>query len=385
MPADVCILDASFTSCVVALLLAKQGVRVTLIQSANTICPEIHSRLPIFWPSLNDPPTRAAVAHGVEVAQFLNTFCQRGVEFFDESLSSMISLKGKKISKVWRVGFEDFETTELQKAVEQNLLEKSGANDRLFSEFGYGFYVDHSEIQSSLEIGLTNEKLITVLKKQVVTVEKPEDVCITTFDDGSEVKSELVLCNEFKDIRRLFPKFKDALVPMSDVVLHATVKNNTSNVATVAARSSNGHAAGCFDATPAAINLWFSGPRFMLPQAGANIVLTPDGLNDDLKNRLLAFHKTHLLKEFSSVLPGIDVFADSASWNASIDYDCWPCDELPILGELGLAGRALGCAGWLASHFSAGSEAAKTLADFVLTGKNKHFHPLLDPRRLFIA
>lgn len=383
--ADVCILDAGFTSCLVALLLAKQGVRVTLVQPETTVCPELQSRLPICWPSLNDPPTRAVVAHTLEVAQFLNNFCRHGVEFFERTLSPMLSLKSKKISKVWRVGFEQHEKIELNNAVDLNLLEKNEHNERLFYESGYGLYLNNTDTLSALETALTQEPLITVLKKQIFKIEKPDDICVSTCEDGFKIASELVICNDFTVVKRLFPKFIDVLAPMSDIVFHTSLLNESKTTATIAARSSNGHAAGCLHATSTAIDLWLSGPRFLLPQSGANILLERDSLTDDLKKRLVSFHETHLLKEFSGVLPNLKAFATELNFSAFIDHDCWPCDELPVFGELGLAGRALGSAGWLATHLSAGSAVAQALTDFVLTGKNKRIHPLLDPRRLFIT
>lgn len=61
--------------------------------------------------------------------------------------------------------------------------------------------------------------------------------------------------------------------------------------------------------------------------------------------------------------------------------DCLPCDELPVLGELGTQGRILGGTGWLGCGWSAGFRSAQIIADLVVHGKSEKLLPLLKPLR----
>ena len=132
-----------------------------------------------------------------------------------------------------------------------------------------------------------------------------------------------------------------------------------------------------------------TGPRFLLPQAGAGVDLTKQPLDRSLISKIESWIQGSLLAKVVPLLLQTSTHeAANDSHEISLKLldirmgvDCLPCDELPMLGELGHQGRILGATGWLGCGWSAGFQAASTLVDIVQTGKSEQLKPLLRPQR----
>lgn len=255
---------------------------------------------------------------------------------------------------------------------------------------------------------------------RVVGLGESSTGCALALDDGSSVSTEMVVLGSGVRISELLPEYAETLVPMSDG-LHGlgwgtdatggvpgsipfpsgkhVHKETTEEL--LCWRASSGHAAGVILARgPGAAQGrtgWarFSGPRFLLPGAGAGINFLKSGANEARSKlgSLFGFQKSALLPMAAKAarVQGLDAFLpDALEYVKSRDtsdfsllgVDSLPCDELPLLGELGRWGRVLGGAGWLGCGYSAGWKTGSVLAEMVASGTCSDALGFLSPRRL---
>ena len=364
---DVLILGSGFFGVTTAYLLSKKGVSVTLISQESEILSSLNHSLNVFWPSLNDPPTRTHVAHGEEVASYLNDFCSHGIDFFH----SLFSLEKVSCSApCLRVGLQEFEQEELIKA--QKL----------------GFGLTQTE-EKSIFTEKNNTLLFTepqLVQDKALHIKETQTQCTVTTKENS-YESEIVVLGNNLFIGNLYPKYKNILVPMSDILTHYEC-HSEHTWPSVTFRAFNGHVAASFTQNKNnVVTLKVTGPRFMLPGAGVGVELKKELLNQKTLDDIKKFHHQifkilSLYFKFSSV----EEFLKKCPFQQKdffVTTDCHPCDELPLVGEFGKLGKVLGCTGFLATGFPAGVWGAKIIHDLILTEKSENLHPRLKPRRFY--
>lgn len=392
MQCDVCIVGAGPLGLFVAHALQESGARVVVLDASHAPKPS----LGVFWPSPNDPPTRAEVAHGTEMAKYLCEVHDRGVE-----LSQKIGLEKTlpfQTSRVFRYGLEPYEREELQKAslnpafgvsaCEGDLGLQSAAS--LFHENRPGLLLsDVTEWRTALQRHVAHRGVNFELDTATLLTETTQGVRLETLG-RRVVECEIAILGTAARTGNLLPEFRDILVPMADAVFLWRRKGSlqvsrNGTPSALALRGHNGHVAAAWNPADPAFPLRISGPRFLWPSAGAG--LEKEGSVDArLRVKALDFHRAKTLPFVARCL-GHRTWEECAAkeglefHSAHFGTDCLPCDELPVVGEFGQWGRVLGASGFLATGLSAGLAAAHMLADLVLTGASPHLHPLLSPRR----
>lgn len=382
---DVVVVGAGFLGVQTALRLSQNGFSVTLFSSDEIPLSSCFESLGVLWPGLNDPPTRSHVAHGPEVATYLNDFCAKGVESF---LSAFPQLE--KQNNLWfkapcyRVAMQKFEQEELQKAQELGFDLKSTATKEIFEEKHSSLIMaDFPSFQEKVVSALL-ENNVTIFHEKVLSIDESTSGCVVQ-SEHEQTKCEVAVLANGLQIKTLLPKYNSILIPMSDICFEYQCKTYK-KFDPITFRAANGHVAvSFFQDENKLTTLKISGPRFLLPQAGAGVILDKDDLNPRLLNNI---HKyTEQIFTMVSLVLGYrnpDLFFIDfplTKKNMFLGLDCYPCDELPLVGEFGKLGRILGCTGFLATSFSAGSLGAKILTDMICHQKSDDLHPRLQPRR----
>jgi hypothetical protein len=388
---DVIIVGAGPFSCFCAVLLSQQSLRVGLIYPHNTQPMEsfLHS-VNACWPSLNDPPTRAHAAHGHQVALYLQEFCNKGAMFFYNSILPLIEDSSNWLAaECYRVGLKEFEVEELHQASALGFgLEKTNKNN-IFKEI-YSSYIclDKKLFQKKI-IQFLQKNNVTFLQSEVINISETQNNCNLTLANGQQTNSEIIILGNSLNISKLLSRYNSILVPMSDCLYNYEAVLPKTNVKfPFSYRMSNGHISLVAYSILEKIFIKITGPRFLLPGAGAGVNLENVSIEEKIFNNIEKYHKDIIFKFLLEDL-NIDV-KNNFNYEKSIKCvdkrilaDCYPCDELPMLGEFGKLGRILGNTGWLATGFSAGAWAAHIICDLVLHEKSADLHSRLQPRRFF--
>ncbi len=390
---DVTIVGAGPFSCFSALLLAQNGMKIGLIYPEQTSPMDTFlTSLSACWPSLNDPPTRAEIAHGHEVASYLHQFCSKGSVFFKDVLLPLIEDQDNWIqSNCLRIGIKDFEIEELLDAYKLGFGLKSTNQKNVYLEDHYSYLcLDKTHFKNKVIKSLEKNN-ITLIPSAVKKLVESQNKCTLELENTSFIESEIVILGNSLDISKILPKFEKILIPMSDCLYEYECSNvHNFNFSPISFRASNGHICGVLFSHKNKIQLKISGPRFLLPGAGAGLNLTKVEIDKKVYQSIEKYHQEIIFdilfkelemaskKEFLNKLPVSIV-------SKKILVDCYPCDELPIVGEYGKLGRVLGNTGWLATGFSSGAWSAKIICDLVLSEKSYDLHSRLQPRRLFSA
>lgn len=385
---DVLIVGAGPLGWSCAQLLSSKGISTLLADPNITdITPSWTAQgLGIFWPSLNDPPTRAVVAHGLDMARWLQNFCRLG----SESVGDFFHSDAFKKIRCVRVGLASHEVRELNQACTFNLGLRAAENSsgaHLFEE-SPAFLIAEKDRRDAFakrrlsDLGFCNER--------VISISEDKDGCTVLLGNNQVRECEMVILANGYQIAKLVPWVKDMLVPMSDVY-----SEWSSNLACeqhsepLAVRTASGHVAALFlpQAAPQGSGYnWtvrLTGPRFLLPSAGAGIDLSGQTVSDSLSEKIDEWLRTSLLPVVTDVLQsgrpanGIKLQAIGARFGV----DCLPCDELPILGELGNQGRILASTGWLGCGWSASLQSASVLCELIEKGSSPRLAGLLKPSR----
>lgn len=386
---DVLIVGAGPLGWSCAQLLAGKGISTLLADpnvSDNTAV-WTEKGLGIFWPSLNDPPTRAVVAHGLDMAFWLQNFCRLG----SESAGDFLHNSGLKKIRCVRLGLAAHEVRELNQAYTLNLGLEAGdsiAGARLFEESFPAFLVGEKNRRDAF--ARPRMKDLNICNQRVISVSEEKDGCTVLLDNKQIRECEMVILANGYQIAELMPWVKDMLVPMSDVY-----SEWSSNLACaqhsepLAVRTASGHVAAVFvpQANPQG-SAWtwtvrLTGPRFLLPSAGAGVDLSGHSVSDSLSEKINEWLRTSFFPVMAEVLQsyppaeGIKLKLNGARFGV----DCLPCDELPILGELGSQGRILASTGWLGCGWSASLQAASVLCELIERGFSPRLAGLLKPGR----
>lgn len=385
---DVVIVGGGYIGALTALLLSRSGISATLFESSTQIASTLEQSLGVFWPSPNDPPTRAQVAHGTELALFLNEFSATGIQLFERTIAPMLfSAGGYEDAECLRIALEDFETTELEQAAKLKLgltSYKSG----LYKERHRALAIEAGEMAAALRRTLKKSAARIRVTSTVQSIIETSSGCTVRTADGDVVHCEIVIVCANENSGTLLPSLKDVFVPMTDIAtsyLFACKKlefqrNN------LCIRNGNGHVALRISSKEGQGKLAISGPRFFLPFAGAGVDLVSQRFApESIREKLDKFHKKKVFPKLEFAL-GTDALSNLLNSNATpptLKTDCLPCDELPLLGEAGRLGKVLCTGGWLANGFSSGAHAAYALLQLVQAGRYELAHPMLSPQRFF--
>ena len=374
-----------------AQFLAQHHIRTIVIDPlATDNTPQWLTRgLGVFWPSLNDPPTRAVVAHGQAMANALQDFCRMGLNHLTDFLPAAGLLKIDCL----RLALLPHEKIELDKAVEHNLgitplTEKhQNKNFARYSENAPG-YIWNSHSQKIRKIEKEAKKYVAYRSARVTRIIDTHQSCTAYLDNNEIIHSEMaILANGFH-IAQLQPWLSEMLIPMSDIVGHwSTNLPCAPDDLPLAIRTSSGHVAAVFAPQVDENHQWtwelrMTGPRFFLPSAGAGVDLSHTLVDSSLILNIESWLRGQLCPAVQSVLsPRSHADIECKLKSAHFGVDCLPCDELPMLGELGHHGRLLGSTGWLGCGWSASFQAASVLCDLIVKGQSPAMIPLLRPRR----
>jgi hypothetical protein len=150
-------------------------------------------------------------------------------------------------------------------------------------------------------------------------------------------------------------------------------------------RASNGHICASVFHHKDKIKIKLSGPRFLLPGAGAGLDLTKKEIDNKIFQNIEKYHREFVFGLIANLISSQNIFLNQpVTLNSKkVLVDCYPCDELPLLGEYGKLGRILGNSGWLATGLSSGAWASHIICELILNEKSSDLHSRLHPRRLF--
>lgn len=383
---DVLIVGAGPLGWACAQLLAREKISTILIDP-NLSHGELAwatQGLGVFWPSLNDPPTRAVVAHGDAMGRWLQDYCRQGLNLVSDFLTSD---SVREIDCV-RVGWLNHEIEELKTAHELGLgLQEPIVHPQVsvFSEASRALLCSEGPHAKAVP---NQNKFLNKHAAEVQRIDEMQDHCLTQLSSGEYIRSEMVILANGYKITHLQPWLKNMLIPMSDVEsVWITDFNCTEDAQPLAVRASSGHVAAVFIPMKNSLgqHIWIikmTGPRFMLPSAGAGVDLSDKPVESTLTDSIERWLKTQFLPAIQPVL-GFSALEKAAIQlhSCRLAVDCLPCDELPMLGDLGQQGRLLGSTGWLGCGWSASMQTASILCEIVEQGRSARLAPLLRPRR----
>lgn len=388
---DIVIVGAGPFACFSALLLAQNGMKVALVYPENTSPMESFlTSLNACWPSLNDPPTRAEVAHGHDVASYLHQYCAKGLSFFENTILPMLGEQDNWTqSNCFRIGIKDFEIEELQDAYRLGFgLKKTEQNNVYREEYFSLLCFDKNRFKNNVKKSLKKNN-VTLISSAVKKLVESQNKCTLELQNNFQLISEIVILGNGLEISKLMSRYEKILIPMSDCLFEYEYDLKEGfKIPPISFRASNGHICATLIYHEQKIQLRISGPRFLLPGAGAGLNLTNVAIEQKVFQVIEKYHQEIVFglisKELKVALKSefLDQFPFSLVSKKAL-VDCYPCDELPIVGEYGKLGRVLGNTGWLATGFSAGVWSAKIICDLVLNEKSSDLHARLQPRRFF--
>lgn len=381
---DVVICGGGVVGVLTAILLTEAGLRVALVEKQSQLGVTFANGLNTLWPSPNDLVTRLEVAHGSEMAQYLCDFHVAGQNLFREKFFKYVRTDGVNTfhsfeAPSFRQANGEFEKNELQSAVKKYGYQNH--NDQWFTEKSPAIVFDGSLLRMALQRKVI-ESTSVVFNDAVVDVKESVSDVTLTLSSGASLKGEIVVLCTNAGIGNFVSSLREVFVPMSDSLAVFEGRFDWQGNA-IALRSANGHLAASLSKKSAhSTQLRISGPRFLLPRAGAGLEL--DSNFTDI-NPLQVKMVKHFL---SVVIPSISKLIEKEGLEKlqfksfSLGVDCHPCDEMPVIGEVGRHGRLLCAGGWLASGYAAGAQVATILSELVRTGKSHNLHERLSPRRL---
>ncbi len=389
---------AIFTS----LLLASETDYNVLIVDSKKPLSGISENSTVFWPSPNDPPTRAEVAHGNEVAKYLSQFCSSGNSVFESEILPLLNKHAQFSVDNWqrqssfRMAFKDFEKKELEIACQLDLNLKSVNENNLFCDTQMAGIIDN---QSAEKLSQAAAQTMSALKikhipQDAISLREHSAHTEVTLDSQNTFKSDFVILATDSNIGKILPQYKDICIPMADIWSTWKLKTCESQIQfPLLVRSAFGH--WTLQINPAVEGfhtLIVTGPRFLLPSAGAGF--STEDLQNDAKNdstKIMQNMKNYIRNSLMPEILSFYSLKNATEWCASefnlafvdahFTNDCLPCDELPLLGEWGRQGRILGATGWLGCGFSAGAQAARILCDLVTKGRSAQWNARLSPAR----
>lgn len=387
---DIVIVGAGPFACFSAFYLCQQNFNIALVYPEHTnILETFQNSLRVCWPSLNDPATRAEVAHGHEVAGYLQQFCGNGVNLFAQTIIRTLAEEENWVpAPCYRLGLQDFEQQELAEALKLGFALTATADPAVYKEnFQSLICLDPDKFRNSMINYLKSNK-VKFIQARVEELTETQKNCKLKLSNQQQIEAEITILGNSLNISKLLTNYKEILIPMSDCLMQYKIKaSSTKPFLPLTFRASNGHICGSITQKEDEIFLKLSGPRFLLPGAGAGIFLTTEEISSHVWINILKYHQNIILPFLTKHL-NLSYFEKIEDLNAFLTHklllvDCYPCDELPILGEFGKLGKILGNTGWLATGFSAGVWGSFIIQELVTQEKSLFLHSRLHPRRLY--
>lgn len=384
------------------ILLSRQGIKVLrLHHTARGFCSS-ESALDVAFSTLVDPPTRALVAHGKEVADYLCQFVAQGAvqlaqEFELQPLRSLRLATAKHEQRELVQAARDFPyLVSLSSAAAAN---PEGAT-AWAEPASYQIPGEKDFAQKVLELEPAQNRM----HARVTSIEESSAGVVIRSSDGLVRSAELCVLAQGAAIAHAAGRYASILVPVTDVRVSMDVPLADQGLAAepVCFRAASGHVAGCLmpSISDGSLHMKLSGPRYALYHAGSGwqpsdagsdgllpkgkMPLSEKAWAEGLKAVLpAALHALNPAEDFSHAAVVASEMLRSGGVARDFVLGTLPCDELPLLGEFGSHGRLLGNAGWIGVESSAALPAAQIICDLIVHGRSlRHeLNPQLSPKR----
>lgn len=424
-------------------LLREQGLSVVQVCCPGTSTLSVDPYFRVLWPTLPDPPTRLAVAHGHTVAAEVLCFLRDSAADTARWLASVAPAARLTPARCIRLAAAPHEQRELQVAaghfdhvvVQRSVhtdvpvgqaLDCGGRASPVFADEGNAAVLQGLGGPCPWQIFSDIEQQHSPLQRNIVTIEESSRDVRVTCAEGDVLRAELAVVSLGHRTAQLLPRFRDVAVAVRSVALHASGLNPVSDSAAASAssarsplhaqavcfRAASGHISGALvrgTSEQGRLGLYLSGPRYLFDAAtGVPLAAAREPMPFQSAFPFASWNKAlgRVLEELAESQPQWShaasdlaalvgtcpdgVLAPGGAWRGPLGAlyleqtaECWPCDELPMLGEFGVHGRLLGSAGWLGCGESEAMACARVLADLALKGRPEpgSYPSLLSPRR----
>jgi hypothetical protein len=385
-----------------SILLSRQGVRVLRLHNSASGFDSRESLLDVAFSTLVDPPTRALVAHGKEVADYLCQFVARGAS----QLGRELQLQLLRSVRLALAAHEQRELIQAARDFPYLVPLSSGGDAHPQDQVAWAepasYQIPGAEEFSEMVLKL--ELAQNRMRASVVNVQESSTGVVVRCDDGQARSAELCVLAQGADIAMAVERYASILVPVTDVRASLDVARTEDAFPAdpLCFRAASGHIAGCLIPSnhDRSIKMNVSGPRYALFHAGAGWRPSEVGRDGFLPKGQIQLSKKTWSEGLAAVLPtalrvlnpALDFSNEVSAATAMLQREgvardfvlgTLPCDELPLLGEFGSHGRLLGNAGWIGVESSAALPAAEIICDLIVHGRSlRHeLHPQLSPKR----
>lgn len=364
MITDVAIIGSGYTALSTAYHLNKLGpVKAVLINDGIDQSHEIRQSEHAVISTYFDQVTRIVNAFGREDAEKMISFSNEAYRY----LKNFCEQKeiGIRTNPIKRIGAGDMENKELNEVNE------------IFSSFGYkttkiawkglDFYFTGEESASlssrrflNFQKEGTNTKTVS---DKVIALEELDGSIIIKLENGSIIKSEMVVLANHEKISDLIPFYKNVLIPYTDQWNKAVTNKPFLKVGEMAMwKYSNVWAKALNE-----YEIVFGGARFLRknPQELSKLAIEP---------KVSAYISNNLSRMFDVKI------GEVTTSTPFLGIRC--CDEKPIIGPHFGSGKILIGSGYMGNPISFGFYAGKCLSEVIINGHSDALPYIFRPERL---
>jgi hypothetical protein len=300
-----------------SILLSRQGVRVLRLHKSASGFDSRETALDVAFSTLVDPPTRALVAHGKEVADYLCQFVARGAS----QLGRELQLQPLRSVRLAVAAHEQRELIQAARDFPYLVpLSSSGdahPQDKVAWSEPASYQIPGAEEFSEMVLKL--EPAQNRMHAIVTTVEESSTGVVVRCDDGQVRSAEVCVLAQGADIAKAVERYASILVPVTDVraSLHIPAAENMLYADPLCFRAASGHVAGCLIPSihDRIIKMNVSGPRYALFHAGAGWRPSEVGRDGFLPKGQIPLSKKTWSEGLGAVLP-----AALRGLNPSLDF-----------------------------------------------------------------
>ncbi len=202
---DIAIIGAGPFACFCAFFLCQQNLRIALIYPEKTqpFGAFSHS-LQVCWPSLNDPPTRADVAHGHEVAKYLQQFCSNGLNLLAQNIIKTLNEEDNwLLSSCFRFGLQDFERQELAEAVKLGFNLNPTATNSIFKEKNDSFICFQPKKFAHSFVNSFQRNNVSFIQETVLELNESQLNCSLLLSNQRKINAEVTILGNSLNIADL--------------------------------------------------------------------------------------------------------------------------------------------------------------------------------------
>ncbi len=346
---DICIIGGGVTGLATAYYLKKSNINSVEVRTRGIF----KNVLGLVMASHRDNITRLATAHGEEFAiDFLNFFAEGRKELVNYCTEHhLTATSGNKI----RWGQKDFEKLEMQKA--QKLLGSTNLKVQ-YKEDDSNFLQTEADSVTFVDY----QKLVTSLESEV-----QEFIKVTNAPERNLEPFAMIVCANHFNVSKVLPHFANCFVTAQDQWWSYARPKNFNLTPYDFLAFENGH-----DWIYSTVEkIYMGGGRYMRKWAGFEAET--------------AFYDTLIERKISSKISkiiGEKALADLKPVEQVAFLDCFPCDELPVVGPNFGDSRFLVGSGYLGCGIAPAFLAGKCLAELIVTGKSESLPRRFYPERL---